>query len=451
MSWACGLPPRATPAPPRCRPCPAPATPASPPAGQVAAQRQLHDRSPARPREAHDRGKPRPRVAEHVGPAARPLSLPPLLECLPQQPLDRVPAEAGAGAGANLGGGENRTFGYTEVTAIRRLGETEEALEPRYVAPDDGNADDRTVMEVETTRAVAPGETVRFRIEWTSLIPYGSVGRAGWVHDYNFIVQWFPKIGVFWKGKWNAHQFHPWTEFFADYGVYDVSLTVPGRYVVGATGAPREHEGQRGRHQDPALRAGGRPRLRLDGQPPLPREEGHLRRSRLPAGGDPAARAARARAPVLPVPRGHEDRTPGLRHLVGTLPVPQITVVDPAWRSGSGGMEYPTLFTGGANVFAPPALQSPESVTIHECGHQFWYGLVGNNEFEEAWLDEGFNSYTRERPSRSRWDPKAGAGAISGSPPEGAAGRAGRWWRPMSGSAGVGTTSRASARTARRT
>jgi len=74
-------------------------------------------------------------------------------------------------------------------------------------------------------------------------------------------------------------------------------------------------------------------------------------------------------------------------------PYPQITVVDPAWSSASGGMEYPTLLTGGSSVFAPRAAQNPEFVTIHETGHQFWYGLVGNNEFEEAWLDEGFNRY----------------------------------------------------------
>jgi hypothetical protein len=74
-------------------------------------------------------------------------------------------------------------------------------------------------------------------------------------------------------------------------------------------------------------------------------------------------------------------------------PYKQITVVDPAWNSTSGGMEYPTLLTGGAHIFSPPQTQSPEGVTIHEAGHQFWYGLVGNNEFEQAWLDEGFNSY----------------------------------------------------------
>jgi len=37
---------------------------------------------------------------------------------------------------------------------------------------------------------------------------------------------------------------------------------------------------------------------------------------------------------------------------------------------------------------------APEVVTEHEFGHQYWYGMVATNEFEEAWLDEGINSYT---------------------------------------------------------
>ena len=49
---------------------------------------------------------------------------------------------------------------------------------------------------------------------------------------------------------------------------------------------------------------------------------------------------------------------------------------------------------------------SPESVTVHEAGHQFWYGLVGNNEFEEAWLDEGFNSYHDEKAQRIALGPE---------------------------------------------
>jgi hypothetical protein len=39
----------------------------------------------------------------------------------------------------------------------------------------------------------------------------------------------------------------------------------------------------------------------------------------------------------------------------------------------------------------------PEGVTVHEAGHQFWYGLVATNEFEHAWMDEGFNTFSTAR------------------------------------------------------
>jgi len=60
-------------------------------------------------------------------------------------------------------------------------------------------------------------------------------------------------------------------------------------------------------------------------------------------------------------------------------------------------MEYPTLYTCGTRYFNPLGGGAPEGVTIHEAGHQFWYGLVGNNEFEHAWLDEGINTFATAR------------------------------------------------------
>jgi len=60
-------------------------------------------------------------------------------------------------------------------------------------------------------------------------------------------------------------------------------------------------------------------------------------------------------------------------------------------------MEYPTLFTAGTRWLAPSRGNDPEGVTVHECGHQFWYGIVGNNEFEFAWLDEGLNTFSTGR------------------------------------------------------
>jgi hypothetical protein len=302
----------------------------------------------------------------------------------------------------------DRRLGFTHVRSVTWL-EDGRDLTPtlRYIQPDDGNADDRTVVEVQAPREIGPGGTARLRVEWSARIPYGDVGRAGWVHDYHFLVQWFPKLGVLTDAGWNCHQFHANTEFFSDFGVYDVRLTLPRGFVVGATGrqegeptpnpdgtlthryvqddvhdfawtASRRFLDRRARFEDP-----GYPpvELRLLLQP----EHAHLAERYLEA-----TRIALRSYGAWSAP----------------YPYRQITIVDPAWNSTSGGMEYPTLFTGGASVFSPPEVQSPEGVTIHEAGHQFWYGLVANNEFEEAWLDEGFNSYHTSKAAFFALGPK---------------------------------------------
>ena len=76
----------------------------------------------------------------------------------------------------------------------------------------------------------------------------------------------------------------------------------------------------------------------------------------------------------------------------GPYPYKIITVIDPEPDSEIGGMEYPTLFTGDTSWYDPTYLT--EQAAEHEFGHQYWYGMVATNEFEDAWLDEGINSYT---------------------------------------------------------
>jgi aminopeptidase N len=57
-------------------------------------------------------------------------------------------------------------------------------------------------------------------------------------------------------------------------------------------------------------------------------------------------------------------------------------------------MEYPTFITGDSSWLLPDGLYLVELVVEHEFGHQYWYGMVATNEFEDAWMDEGINSYT---------------------------------------------------------
>jgi aminopeptidase N len=116
---------------------------------------------------------------------------------------------------------------------------------------------------------------------------------------------------------------------------------------------------------------------------------------------------------LLPEHAGQHDRhfdatAAALRYYgewFGAYPYGHITIVDPAYQSGADGMEYPTLFTAGTNWIAPRQSNSPESVTVHEAGHQFWYGMVANNEFEHAWLDEGLNSFADARVSSLAFQP----------------------------------------------
>jgi hypothetical protein len=60
-------------------------------------------------------------------------------------------------------------------------------------------------------------------------------------------------------------------------------------------------------------------------------------------------------------------------------------------------MEYPTIFTAGTRWLSPRYSNDPEYVVLHEAGHQFWYGLVANNEVEFGWMDEGINEYSDSR------------------------------------------------------
>ena len=79
----------------------------------------------------------------------------------------------------------------------------------------------------------------------------------------------------------------------------------------------------------------------------------------------------------------------------GPYPYAQITVVDPPHgATEAGGMEYPTFITGDSAWYIPTGVHLIDLVTEHEFGHQYWYGMVATNEFENGWLDEGINSYT---------------------------------------------------------
>lgn len=313
--------------------------------------------------------------------------------------------------------------GSIDVTSVRvTRGGTVADLTSRmrYIAPDDGNADDRTVMEVPLDAPVAPGETVDIHIAWTSKVPR-PIARTGAIGNDFFIAQWFPKIGVFEDTGWNCHQFHATTEFFADFGNYDVQLSVPAGWTVGATG--RERGQTLGAITFDASPQGAIRALTANSTTHHYSQE-DVHDFAWTTSPDYIERHERFEHPTLPPvemrlllqpehvgqAKRHFDATrAALRYYgewFGPYPYGHITIVDPAYRSGTGGMEYPTLFTAGTRWIAPRHAGDPEEVTIHEAGHQFWYGIVATNEFEHAWMDEGLNTFSTARVIQQAFAPR---------------------------------------------
>lgn len=285
----------------------------------------------------------------------------------------------------------------------------------KFIAPDDGNADDRTVLQVPLSKAVAPGESIELNVSWTSHVPR-PYSRTGVLGHYYFIAQWFPKLGVLEDAGWNCHQFHAATEFFSDFGNYDVTLTTPRGWNIGTTGvqaaAAPPASGDR---MSTSFSAHDVHDFAWTTSPDFVVTTRDFNEPGLP----PVTMRLllqKEHSTEEQIDRHFNSTAIALRNYgkwFGPYPYEQITIVDPATvfneaaQGGStGGMEYPTLFTAGSRWKLLAHELRPESVTIHEAGHQFWYGIVATNEFENAWMDEGFNTFSTARAIAADIDPQ---------------------------------------------
>ena len=307
-----------------------------------------------------------------------------------------------------LGRRPERDWGWIDLTSLRVIPRGGTPLDmitrARFIAPDDGNPDDRTVLEVPLDRPVGPGETVNVQIAWSSRVPR-TFARTGVIGNFYFIAQWFPKIGVLEDGGWNAHQFHFATEFFADFGSYDVRLTVPRGWVVGATGVERDRRDEPDGTTTHHYVADDVHDFAWTTSPNLMERRARFEHAGLPA--------VDMRLLLQPEHAGQADRHFNAARATlksygtsyGPYPYGTLTIVDPAWQSNVGGMEYPTLITAGSDWLTPRDVTVPEGVVIHEIGHQWWYGIVATNEFEHAWMDEGINTYATARVIEQTFQP----------------------------------------------
>jgi len=297
---------------------------------------------------------------------------------------------------------------------LNKVAQGDKAVPWQFVHPDRGPETDHTVVRLDLPASVAPGASTKIDIDFLSQLPR-VMARTGYFGSFHLVGQWFPKIAVLElpgergaaEPRWNAHEMHMHSEFYADFGSYDVSITVPKGYTVGATGEEQgtavEKDGwvtQRfvqGDVHDFAWTADKRTAPVLQGD--------------WTGEGSPKVKIKVLFPPeyahnAQAVLKATQDSLTWFSKTLGPYPYKTVTAVIPPFNAKeAGGMEYPTFFTAESYDQLEPGTLNEfglDFVTIHEFGHGYFYGLLASNEFEEPFLDEGLNEYWDQRMLRAR-------------------------------------------------
>lgn len=262
-----------------------------------------------------------------------------------------------------------------------------------YFQPEINNPHDSTVAKVILDRIVYPYDTVKIYFEYSLKIPV-SVKRFGRAANRNFyfISQWFPKVGVFENGKWICSQYHPYLNFYSDFGNYNVNIKVPSNYVVASTGTIKEKISDKNFSTYKITQAGVHDFVWMATDKILFVKDFYSRKDGSIITINVFVQPENERY-VKRYIKCVKNCLEYFENYIGIYPYQNISLIDVPHSSASGGMEYPTLFTVNVGLFSPVKTGSPEYLVTHEFAHQYFYGLIANNEVYEAWLDEGFASY----------------------------------------------------------
>ncbi len=300
--------------------------------------------------------------------------------------------------------------------AYERLGQVAIAGVP-VVARYPG-APDSTVVEFSLPAPLPPGDSVVVDLEWQSrlsVIPRRQ-GRRGRRYDF---AEWYPEVAVYDRYGWEAHPLYPEGEFFGEYGTYDVTLDLMADQVCGATGVPVSGDpgwaGARATPETPVTlqrdwygdtlptpyTLNPNPASSGTGEPGPARklvrfyaaDVEHFAFSCNPAYVYDEGRYGNTVIHALYLPGDSASWGHGvavarvnrslawLDRIYGPYAWPQATALH---RIEDGGTEFPMMVMLGG---------SGESLILHEIGHLYTYGMLGNNEWKEGWLDEGFTTF----------------------------------------------------------
>ncbi len=281
-----------------------------------------------------------------------------------------------------------------------------------------------TVLVVPLTSPLLPGDSVTLGTAWTLTVPPDGAPRGGRNENVSYVSYWYPQMAVYDDvNGWTADLYRTNAEFYMGYGDYDVSITVPEKYLVASTGV-LENAGavlQDGPRQRMALAATADTTVHVvtaadlaAGRATATGTDGKLtwhfvaKNVRDVSWGtsaqfnwdathattDSGTTAINAfwLADDNPAVWSHEARYVKasielLSKFLWPYPYPHMTAVH--GPSSCGGMEYPMMTCLGGSRDTTGLF----GVTVHETGHMWFPMQVGSNEKRYSWQDEGLTQF----------------------------------------------------------
>jgi hypothetical protein len=285
------------------------------------------------------------------------------------------------------------------------------------------------VCKLILNKPLYPGQRTFIKTPFSVKLPSGKFSRMGHIGQAYAITQWYPKPAVYDQYGWHEMPYLNQGEFYSEYGSFDVKITLPENYVVGATG-----DLVNGEKEDEWLTANAEQTAKMtvfSKDMTFPASSStyktlnykqsnvhdfawfadkryHVLKGEvtMPATGNMVTTWAMfTNAEAKLWQRSIEYINDGLTYYsrwIGDYPYKQYTAVDGTIAAG-GGMEYPNITIVGSSGTA----STLETTIVHEVGHSWCYGLLGFNEREHPWMDEGINSFYEMRYIMTKYPPKA--------------------------------------------
>ncbi|HYM20723.1 MAG TPA: M1 family aminopeptidase [Candidatus Kapabacteria bacterium] len=269
-----------------------------------------------------------------------------------------------------------------------------------------GNSDARfeitgTIMKVVLDHPLPPKHEVEISMPFLEQIPL-LTRRSGWMNNDGIkysMSQWYPKVCEYDREGWH-HQEYVAREFYGVWGDFDVTMTVPSKFCVGATGQCQNPE-EVGWGYDQIAKGVKKGKAYPDSVAKTQQSSmltWHFKASNVHDFAWVAHEYIHEwdtwndTVTVHCLYKESEDKdwAEAMKNTFFMLDHHSKKVGWYQYRNftnthaGDGGMEYPQLIMDGS---------ASAGLIMHEGGHQWFYGMLGNNETRYAFLDEGFTEF----------------------------------------------------------